>query len=210
MQRIIVVSPHPDDEAIGCGGVIGKHAIEGDLVVVIFLTSGEKGGHGTSEAETIKVREKEAQDAAKILQLTSIEFWRQPDGNFKASVENIERLKNKIVEFKADIIYAPHAQEAHPDHRAAADLVKKTVKLLPGNVQQPKVWMYEVWTPIQRIDHIVDISAYIEVKRGAILAHKSQCAVMSFDEAILGLNRYRGEMFSWPEGNYAETFIGLE
>ena len=97
--------------------------------------------------------------------------------------------------------------EAHPDHQAAATLVINTIPLLPANMEKPIVWMYEVWTPLQQFDHIVDISAYVEIKRKAILAHKSQCSVMSFDEAILGLNRYRGEMFSWPEGEYAETFL---
>ena len=210
MQRIIVVSPHPDDEAIGCGGAISKHVKEGDIVEVIFLTSGEKGGHGRPEAETISTRETEAAEAAKILQVSNIEFWREPDGNFQASPGNVKRLIEKIVASKADIIYVPHKNEAHRDHQAAAALVINTMALLPGNIGKPIVWMYEVWTPLQQFDHIVDISAYVEIKRKAILAHKSQCSVMSFDQAILGLNRYRGEMFSWPEGEYAETFIACE
>jgi LmbE family N-acetylglucosaminyl deacetylase len=210
MQNIIVVSPHPDDEAIGCGGAISKHTSEGDIVEVVFLTSGEKGGHGRSEAETIRIREEEAEQAAKILHVSNIEFWRQPDGNLQASPENVERLKKKIVGSNADIIYVPHKDEAHPDHQAAATLVRKTIPLLPENMEKPKVWMYEVWTPLQKFDLIIDISAYVEIKRNAILAHKSQCSVMSFDEAILGLNRYRGEMYSWPDGEYAETFIACE
>lgn len=69
--------------------------------------------------------------------------------------------------------------------------------------------MYEGWTPLQRIDHIVDISPYVDVKRAAIKAHKSKCAVMDFEEALLGLNRYRGAMHSWPGGDYAENFIKM-
>jgi N-acetylglucosamine malate deacetylase 1 len=210
MEKILVISPHPDDEAIGCGGVISKHVLNGDQVEVIFLTSGEKGGHGKPEPETMNTREREAAAAAKILQLSQIEFWREPDGKFKASPENIERLTNKIITFQPDTIYVPHEYEAHPDHQAAALLVKSTLHALPAKLRKPTVWMYEIWTPIQRIDHIVDISPYIEIKRNAIRAHESQCAVMSFDEAILGLNRYRGEMFSWPEGEYAETFSGFQ
>ena len=70
--------------------------------------------------------------------------------------------------------------------------------------------MYEVWTPMQRMDHIVDITPYVDIKRRAIRAHKCQCAVMKFDEAILGLNRYRGEMHSWPGGDYAEVFVAMK
>ena len=69
--------------------------------------------------------------------------------------------------------------------------------------------MYEVWTPIREIDHIVDITPFVDVKRAAIESYESQCAVMAFDDAILGLNRYRGEMHCWPDGEYAEVFALL-
>lgn len=209
MKNILVISPHPDDEAIGCGGTICKHIAEGDTVEVIFLTSGEKGGHGISEAETIQTREQESNDAASILKIMSIEFWKEPDGNFQATENNVLKLLEKIRSSEAVIIYVPHENEQHPDHRAAALLVNKAMEQLGQTIPLPTVWMYEVWTPLQKMDHIVDISPYVETKRRAILAYKSQCDVLAFDDAILGLNRYRGEMHSWPGGDFAEVFKKL-
>lgn len=206
MNNILVISPHPDDEAIGCGGIICKHIAEGDYVEVIFLTSGEKGGHGRSAEEIVEIREQEANDAASILGLCAIDFWKEPDGNFKVTEHNVTRLVEKIIAANTQIIFVTHEKEEHPDHVAAAQLVKQAVEQLPENMLPPTVWMYEVWTPIQRMDHIVDISDYVETKRKAILVYKSQCDVLAFDEAILGLNRYRGEMQSWPGGDYAEVF----
>jgi LmbE family N-acetylglucosaminyl deacetylase len=71
--------------------------------------------------------------------------------------------------------------------------------------------MYEVWTPLTEIDEIVDITPYIDAKLEAVRAYTSQCAVLRFDDAFLGLARYRGEMFCWPKpypayGRYAEAF----
>src|SRR4051812_15806250 len=103
MNSVLVISPHPDDESIGCGGVICKHIDEGDLVHVIILTSGEKGGHGRTEEETIKVREAEAKEAAKILNTSQTDFWRQPDGSFKASEDNVKRLVQKLEVLKPNI-----------------------------------------------------------------------------------------------------------
>lgn len=206
MERIIVISPHPDDEAIGCGGTIAAHINDGDIVHVIFLTSGEKGGHGKSREETISVREDEAKEAAIILNTAETEFWREPDGSFEASENNINRLIGKIERYQPTIIYVPHYNEKHPDHKSAALLVERSVNALNETTQKPVVYMYEVWTPIQKLDYIQDISKYVEIKRKAIEAHKSQCAVMNFAEAIIGLNRYRGEMHSWPGGEFAEVF----
>jgi len=55
MNRVLVLSPHPDDESIGCGGTLNKHVESGDDIFVLFLTSGEKGGHCVSEVETAMI-----------------------------------------------------------------------------------------------------------------------------------------------------------
>jgi LmbE family N-acetylglucosaminyl deacetylase len=207
MKRVLVISPHPDDESIGCGGTIRRHVVNGDQVHVVFLTSGEKGGHGRIESETIKLRERESAAAQRILGVQQIEFYREPDGALRSRPALIKRLVDTLRTWRPNIIYVPHQDEAHSDHRAAARLVLAAIKKVPR--PRPAVLMYEVWTPLRRMDEIVDITPYVQVKRRAIRAYRSQCAVMDFDAAILGLNRYRGEMFCWPEGEYAEVFATI-
>jgi LmbE family N-acetylglucosaminyl deacetylase len=75
--------------------------------------------------------------------------------------------------------------------------------------RKPEVWLFEVWTPIQQLDEIVDISPYLATKLRAVRAYRSQCAVVGFAAAVRGLNRYRGELHSWPGGDYAEVFRRL-
>lgn len=204
MSRILVLSPHPDDESIGCGGTLLHHLAHGAEVQAVFLTSGEKGGHGRSEAETMSTREREARDAAGILGLRHLEFWRQPDGRLQATRAAVTRLKATLKQFRPEKIYVTHDREMHPDHRGAVRLLRRALHGTKG--KQPDVLMYEVWTPIQQLDEIVDISPYMERKLRAVRAYRTQCAVVGFVEAVRGLNRYRGEMHSWPGGNYAEVF----
>src|ERR1700722_15819267 len=209
VSRILVISPHPDDESVGCGGTLRRHSVEGNAIRVIFLTSGERGGHGRSPEEAIQLRELEARTAGKILGIAEFEFWREPDGAVRVTPHLVERLRKTITEWKPEILYVPHQGEMHPDPRASARLVRRALVGVSRHLR-PSVRMYEVWTPMQRMDQIVDITPYIDAKIAAIRAHQSQCQVMRFDEASPALNRYRGEMHSgWPPAQYAEIFAEL-
>ena len=61
-------------------------------------------------------------------------------------------------------------------------------------------------TLLHHVAEIVDISPHLATKLRAVRAYKSQCAAVGFVQAVRGLNRYRGEMHSWPGGDYAEVF----
>lgn len=82
MSRVIVISPHPDDDVIGCGGTIRKHVVDGDEVHVVYLTSGEWGigeEHGSLE-ERAGWRETEAGVASgQVLGVQGGHFLRAPD-----------------------------------------------------------------------------------------------------------------------------------
>ncbi len=80
VKRVLVISPHPGDESIGRGGTLRDHIMHGSAVHALFLTSGERGGHGRPMEETIRIREQEAKRAAEVLDIAGIEFWREPDG----------------------------------------------------------------------------------------------------------------------------------
>lgn len=201
MTSVLVVGAHPDDEAVGCGGTLRRHVVEGDRVRVVFLTSGEAGGHGIEDPG--ETREREARRAAEILGIGAVEFWREPDGRLRARRELAVRVAELIRRERASLIYAPHAGDDHPDHRAAARIVRAAVATVPRAVE---LRCFEIWTPVGDIDHVVDVSEVIDHKLRAIRAYRSQCSVMAFEEAFKGLARYRGEMHSWPGGPYAEVF----
>ena len=201
MKRVLVVAAHPDDEAIGCGGTLRRHALEGDRVSALFLTSGEAGGHGIERAG--ETREREAEAAAAILGIGELQFWREPDGRLSARGELVRRLEALIAASRPALVYAPHRHDEHSDHRAAARIVHKALLAATRSVE---LRCFEIWSPLGEIEHVVDVSEVIEDKLEAIRAYRSQCAVMRFDDAFVGLARYRGEMHSWPGGPYAEVF----
>jgi LmbE family N-acetylglucosaminyl deacetylase len=201
LSTVLVICAHPDDEAIGCGGTLRRHVLDGDEVSVVFLTSGERGGHGSEDPGG--TREREAHEAAGVLGIQRVEFWREPDGRLRASRELTGRLAALIARLGPAVLYAPHRADDHADHRAAARLTRRA---LTAAGHHAELRCFEIWAPIIEISAVIDISAVIEDKLRAIRCYRSQCAVMPFDAAFEGLARYRGEMHSWPGGPYAEAF----
>jgi LmbE family N-acetylglucosaminyl deacetylase len=192
MKRIIVFAPHPDDESIGCGGSIVKHARNGSGVTVVFFTSGKES------------REVEAREAANILGVSSIEFLRFEDGFLSYSREAAEKVARIFGEVKPDLVYMPHEFEGDLDHLNAFTIVSEVLKKFYCSIRLT-VLCYEVWTPIQKPSYFEDITAVAEIKKKAISAHKSQDALFDFSKAALELNSYRGVMSG--KGGYCEAFM---
>jgi len=95
-MNILVIAPHPDDEAIGCGGSICLHVERGDRVVAVFLTSGELGLKHLSPAQAWGIREGEARCAARVLGLAGLHFLRQTLGE-SATLLRFARLSRGAV-----------------------------------------------------------------------------------------------------------------
>jgi LmbE family N-acetylglucosaminyl deacetylase len=204
MSRVLIISPHPDDEAIGCGGAIFLHYKEEAEVQVLHLTSGEQGCNDMEMEAARELRETEAGVASQVLGTKALYFWREPDGKLTVTRELVDKLARLLDEVRPDRIYTPHLFDSHPDHRAATKLVQQAVAQLDWT---PQCYMYEIWTPLLSIDLMADISAWAAVKRGAIRAHKSQWQ-NAFEDAILALNHYRGILHG-PNIMFAEAFQEL-
>ena len=67
---------------------------------------------------------------------------------------------------------------------------------------------YEVWTPLTRYDHVVDVTDVWGEKLAAVRAYRSQLASFNYDRAVTGLNQYRGALAAHCD--YAEVFCTLD
>jgi LmbE family N-acetylglucosaminyl deacetylase len=201
-MNVLVVAPHPDDEAIGCGGALCLHTGRGDRAVAVFLTSGELGLKHLPPEEAWRVREAEAEAAGEVLGLAQLIFLRCPDWYVgDATVEAAARLRVIIERETPDAIYLPHGEEWHPDHRAALPIVTRALR---NTGIKPTLFAYEVWTPLREYDHVEDISAVMERKRRAVRRYRSQLSGFRYDRAAQGLAQYRGALAG--HCMYAEVF----
>jgi len=201
-MNVLVIAPHPDDEAIGCGGAICNHSERGDLIAVVFLTSGELGLKKLPRERAWKIRETEAAKAKKILGIATADFLRLPDWYVGEHIRDGAKLLGPILKReKPELIYLPHPQEWHPDHKAALPIVRAAIRR--SGVPAPAIRAYEVWTPISEAHHVENISKMMPRKLRAVRAHRSQFAEIDYARAVEGLNQYRGEMTG--KFDYAEV-----
>ena len=205
-MNTLVVAPHPDDETIGCGGRLALATASGESVGAVFLTSGELGLEELAADKARAVREAEAEAAAQILGLTSLTFLRQPDWFLSgASGQAAKELREVVQREPPDRLLVPHVEEWHPDHAATPAIVRMAL----WNIQETiEVQTYEVWTPMTTFKDVEDISSVMETKLAAVRAYRSQVDRFRYDEAVEGLNRFRGAVAA--RCRYAEAYGQLD
>ena len=192
-MNVVVIAPHPDDEAIGCGGAIRLHVDHGDQVYAVFLTSGEAGLKRLPPEAAWQVREGEAREAAKILGIASTIFLRQPDWCLGDAIDQAAAaLAPALAQASPGLIYVPHAREWHPDHRAAIPILRAA--LAATEYSAPSVLAYEVWTPLENHDRTLDVTSKMKKKLRTVRCYKSQLEGFRYDRAVLGLGIYRGAL----------------
>lgn len=213
MKRIMVFAPHPDDDILGCGGSIVMHTARGNEVTTVFMTSGEAGSLFVPCGDLAVMRENEARQASDLLKVSETIFMRNPDGYLEFKQDNLVKLVTLIRSKKPDTVYLPHQLDGNEDHRITYKLVLDACRRAggpwfqecPGSPWRVKtILAYEIWTPLQEVSYIEDITPYMDQKLDALRLHASQLKDIRYDDAILGLNQYRGIMSG--KGRYCECF----
>lgn len=199
-MNVLVIAPHPDDESIGCGGAICLHVKCGDRVTAVFLTSGELGLKQFPKEKAWAIRESEATKAAEVLGLADLTFLRKPDWYLGDRIKEAAAALKPLLQAAApDLIYLPHEGEWHPDHKAAAPIVRAALGRTAVSLRG-----YEIWSPITQYDHYENISSVMTRKLRAVRCHRSQMKEFPYDRAISGLNQYRGAIAA--KAKFAEAF----
>jgi N-acetylglucosamine malate deacetylase 1 len=212
-MNILVVSPHPDDDILGCGGSIINHIKKGNQVSILYLTSGESGDATIQKNDLATIREKEATSGAETLGVSDVTFLHETDGGVTFNPSIIKTMTEIFRQKHPDILYIPHKHEGHRDHRITSDICMEAIYRSGANAfgeyeGKPHtvgtVLAYEVWTPLSSFSYMEDISDVMEQKVIALKKHASQLKNVAYDEAIRGLNRYRGALTG--KGIYCECF----
>lgn len=201
-ERLLVLAPHPDDEVIGCGGLVAQHLREHRAVRVLVTTDGAEGGDAPA-------REEESRRALATLGHADLHFLRFRDRELSDAAAGA--IREHLLAFRPDLILAPSPVEIHPDHLALARIVCELIQrdeMLFAELAVARVAFYEVGQPL-RPNALVDISDVAEAKYAAIAQHASQLAVRDYAGYARGLNAYRA-MTLPRQTRFAEAYFVVD
>ncbi|WP_375236392.1 bacillithiol biosynthesis deacetylase BshB1 [Winogradskyella sp.] len=178
---ILAIGAHPDDVELGCGGTIAKEVASGRKVGILDLTRGELGTRGTAAT-----RDKEAEDAAKILGLCVRDNVAFADGFFANDKEHQLEIIKMIRKYQPEIVLCNAIDDRHIDHGKGSQLVSDSCFLsglikikteVDGEIQLPwrpkTVYHYIQWKDLKP-DIVVDITGFMDKKMASVFAYKTQ------------------------------------
>ncbi len=181
-KRILIVSPHPDDETLGAGGTIAKSIAEGSEIFVLTVS-----GHlpPLYEKKDYETTLEEAKNAYTILGIKNFKFLDIPAT--MVNEQPVHKLNKQILsvvnDFMPDTVLAPFP-DRHIDHKLIFESTMVATRPVRKSANISLVASYETlsethWNapylePNFTPNYVVNIDEYIDIKLDALSCYKSQ------------------------------------
>jgi LmbE family N-acetylglucosaminyl deacetylase len=219
----LIIAPHPDDESLGCGGLIALLAQAKQPVHIAVMSDGSA-SHPASRAyppdDLRRLRESETICAARYLGLEpeQVTFLRMrdtlvPSPESSDIADAVDSLRSVIDRVTPDTILLPWRRDPHSDHQATWHICMHAVrpfKPRPRTIEYP-VWIWDLGVSSdapaagEMIGWRLDVSHVLEQKRAAIHAHQSQTTgLIDDDPSGFRLQSTMLERFQQPHETYLE------
>jgi len=206
MLDLLVIGPHPDDAELGLGGTLARAHDGGLHTGVLDLSRGEAATKGTPEE-----RAAEAEAAGRVLGLSVRRNLGWPDSRLLDREDRRLELARELRTLRPRVVAAPHANDRHPDHVAAAAIVPAAVHLaglrnspLSGEPWKVERLLHYMGNGPFEASLVVDTSAYIDTWEEAVRCYRSQFTGDAASETVTPdiFRTRRGRAAYWG------TFIG--
>jgi len=220
--NVLVIAPHADDETLGMGGTIARHAADGDAVTVAIVTGHGEHAHPLWPESAWDTVRAEAREAMTILGVKDLVFEEVPAVLVaEQPVWQLNAVTARLLEqARPEILYVPFPYDLHKDHREIFHSM--SVSWRPSSAVGRgvrEIYCYEVLSETHwNIPYVepgflptafVDIGAHLETKLRALACYRSQLRASPDPrslEAIRALAVLRGHQMSMSA---AEAFVAV-
>jgi len=197
-RTVLVVAAHTDDEALGCGGTIAKHVVQGDTVYAVFLADGVTSRTDASELELTE-RNSAAQKAHRILGIKQSFMLGFPDNRMDTVplLDIVQKLEQVIDDVQPQIVYTHHNGDLNIDHRISHQATLTACRPVPGSPVR-EIYTFEVLSSTEwnasSVDPFlpnvfVDISAQLETKMQALAEYELEMRDPPHSRSIVNATR---------------------
>lgn len=219
-RQVLVVFPHPDDEAFGVSGTISTYTASGTPVTYMCLTLGEMGRNlGNPPFATREslphIRKKELLEAARVMGIKDLRMMGLRDKSVEFEDEEflISKISAAVKELQPSLVITFYpGYSVHADHEATARAVVKALSRI-NKEDRPKLYAvafaHNSVEELGEPDVIHEVSAVQEKKIAAIKAHSSQTQYMTATweeklknqdpELLAWLNNERFWTYKWDD-----------
>ncbi len=230
VERILVVSAHPDDVDFGVAGSIATWTAAGIDVSYCMVTDGDAGGSDLEmpRPEMARIRREEQTAAAATVGVTDLHWLAHPDGRLQPTIELRRDISRVIRIVRPQRVVCQSSERiwervfaSHPDHLAAGEAAISAVYPDARNpFAHPELLAagYEPWTVPQlwlfahpESDVYVETTATIDKKIAALQCHMSQIPdPPGLDRRIREWGGANGAAVGLPDGRTAELFKAID
>ena len=176
-SRVLVVAAHPDDEILGCGGVVALHAEAGAAVTSFIMCQGRPDETDPSQSGLVR----DARNAARTLGVEDVRFGNMPDQKLDTLplTSVITPLEALVDDVRPDVVYCQFGGDVNMDHRILFDALLVAIRPISSDVRavlafdtaSSTEWAYpRSFVP----DTWVDISSVLDRKLAALACYASE------------------------------------
>jgi LmbE family N-acetylglucosaminyl deacetylase len=202
---VLVLSPHPDDELIGCGGTLLQLAELGAGIHVVQMTEGATchALRGASVAEKRSIRWEEAKEVGRRFGFRC-HFW-STGADYKLADNELTRdlLRDLLQDLKPSLIFVPSASDLHPEHRVASSLLRATIEFIP---HAATVLEYPVWGLLPAASHAVEVTRSYPQVLDALYLYRTAMKAEDYVSRCRVLALFHGNRFLGSGCRQVELF----
>lgn len=210
MSKILVIAAHPDDELLGCGGTLIRHADKGDEVQSIIMCEGESLRYEGKEVHQYKA----TIEAAGIIGISKINRFDFPDQRLDkfSLVELITPIEQVVDEFRPDVVYVQFGGDINRDHALTFEAASIALRPTADSVKEVytfyTVGSTELKTPGKFNPNVwVNIEEQIDRKIEAFSCYKSEIREYPHPRSLKGVRNVAAFYGNQCCLRYAEAFM---
>lgn len=217
-MKVLVIAAHPDDELLGVGGTLIKHAMAGHEVHVLIVAEGGRSRAMCDQAYVIELGQT-VEKVSKIIGSKSTRTLGLSDNRLDKyeRLDIIRTIEDVVLEIAPEIVYTHHAHDLNIDHQMVYECVRTATRPILGSTVK-SLYTFETLSSTEwgnscfNPNKFIDISGVLNIKLKALAEYEKEMKEFPHPrslEAVEALAKIRGSVVGLPAAEAFEIIFQI-